>query len=68
MALDKGLKKIGKLIGVDNLELYSARDTWATIATNDAGVDKFMVHTALNHVDPEMKVTDIYVRKSWDPY
>ena len=67
MALNKGLKKIGQLIGVDDLEFYSARHTWATIATNDAGVDKFMVHTALNHVDQDMKVTDIYVRKSWDP-
>ncbi|MGV8133744.1 MAG: hypothetical protein AB2L20_00900 [Mangrovibacterium sp.] len=66
-ALNKGLKKIGKIIEVDDLEFYSARHTWATIATNDAGVDKLMVHTSLNHVDQDMKVTDIYVRKSWDP-
>lgn len=66
-ALNKGLKKIGKIIEVDDLEFYSARHSWATIATNDAGVDKLMVHTALNHVDQDMKVTDIYVRKSWDP-
>jgi integrase len=66
-ALNKGLKNIGKIIGVEDLEFYSARHTWATIATNDAEVDKLMVHTALNHVDQEMKVTDIYVRKSWDP-
>lgn len=26
-----------------------------------------MVHTALNHVAQDMKVTDIYVRKFWDP-
>ena len=38
----------------------------ATIATNDAEVDKYTVHTALNHVDENMRVTDIYIRKSWD--
>lgn len=66
-ALNKGLKKIGDLLGVDDLEFYAARHTWATIATNDAGVDKFTVHSALNHVDEEMKSTDIYIKKSWVP-
>lgn len=66
-ALNIGLKKIGDLLGVDDLEFYAARHTWATLAANDAGVDKFTVHTALNHVDEKMKVTDLYIRKSWDP-
>lgn len=66
-ALNKGLKKIGKLIGVDDLEFYAARHSWATIARNDADVDKYTVHTALNHVSEDMKVTDIYIKKSWDP-
>lgn len=66
-ALNKGLKKIGKLIKVDDLEFYAARHSWATIARNDADVDKYTVHTALNHVDEEMKATDIYIKKSWDP-
>lgn len=65
-ALNKGLKRIGKIIGVDDLEFYAARHSWATIANNDAGVDKYTVHTALNHVDENMRVTDIYIRKSWD--
>lgn len=65
-AINKGLKKIGEMIGVDDLEFYAARHSWATIALNDAGVDKYTVHTALNHVDDSMKVTDIYIRKSWD--
>lgn len=65
--INKGLKKIGKLIGVDDLEFYAARHSWATIAINDAEVDKYTVHTALNHVDESMKITDIYIRKSWDP-
>lgn len=65
-ALNKGLKKLGDIIGVDDLEFYAARHSWATIANNDAGVDKYTVHTALNHVDENMRVTDIYIRKSWD--
>lgn len=66
-ALNVGLKKIGKLIGVEDLEFYAARHSWATIASNEAGVDKYTVHSALNHVDERMKVTDIYIKKSWDP-
>ena len=66
-ALNKGLKKVGKLVGVDDLEFYAARHSWATIALNDAGVDKYTVHTSLNHVDDSMRVTDIYIKKSWDP-
>lgn len=66
-AINKGLKKIGELIGVDDLEYYAARHTWATIARNEAGVDKYTVHAALNHVDDNMRVTDLYIKKSWDP-
>lgn len=65
-AINKGLKKIGEDIGVDDLEFYAARHTWATIASNEVGVDKYTVHTALNHVDETMRVTDIYIKKSWD--
>ena len=52
---------------MDDLEYYAARHSWATIALNDAGVDKYTVHSALNHVDESMRVTDMYIRKSWDP-
>ena len=65
-ALNKGLKKLGDIIGVDDLEFYAARHSWATIANNDAGVDKYTVHEALNHVDETMRVTDIYIRKNWE--
>jgi len=65
-ALNHGLKKIGDLLGVDDLEFYAARHSWATIAVNDVGIDKYTVHSALNHVDDSMRVTDIYIKKSWD--
>ena len=66
-AINKGLKKIGKLesINIEDLEFYAARHSWATIATNQAKVNKYTVHTALNHVDEEMKVTDRYIDKSY---
>lgn len=66
-ALNGGLKKVGRDIGVEDLEFYAARHSWATIATNDAEVDKYTVHSALNHVDENMRVTDIYIKKSWKP-
>lgn len=65
-AVNTGLKEIGKQIGEKDLEFYSARHTWATIAVNEAGVDKYAVHQALNHVDEKMRITDIYIKKSWD--
>lgn len=65
--LNQGLKRVGKAIGEEDLEFYAARHTWATIALNDAGVDKYTVHQALNHVDANMKVTDYYIKKSWKP-
>ncbi len=66
-AVGAGLEKIAEAIGLDELDFYAARHTWATIAQNDAGVDKWTVHTSLNHVDDETKITDTYIRKSWDP-
>jgi integrase len=60
-----GLKKIGEDIGIDDLEFYAARHSWASIALNEVGIDKYTVHTALNHVVDEMKITDIYIKKDW---
>lgn len=66
-AINKGLKRIGKLIGVDDLEFYAARHSWATIARSSAvGIDKYTVHEGLNHAsNKDMKVTDIYIDKDW---
>lgn len=61
--LNKLLKEIGAEIGVEDLEFYAARHSWATIARNDANVDMNTIHVALNHVDEAMKVTDIYIKK-----
>jgi len=64
-AINKGLKKIGNLLNIEDLEFYAARHSWATIAANNLDIDKYTIHQALNHVDDKMKVTDIYIKKSW---
>jgi len=38
---------------------YYARHSWATIARNDCGVPKEDISMALNHSDPNHKVTDV---------
>lgn len=64
-ALNRGLKEIGSILGVDDLEFYAARHSWATIAVNKVGIDKYTVHAALNHLDDSMKVTDIYIERDF---
>ena len=64
-ALNKGLKEIGKLLNIDDLEFYAARHSWATIALNKCKVDKYTIHAALNHVDESMRVTDIYIERDF---
>ena len=58
-AINSGLKEIGSILEVDDLEYYAARHSWATIALNKVGIDKYIVHAALNHIDDSMKVTSI---------
>lgn len=59
-ALSRGMRKIAEI------NFYAARHTWATLARSAAvGIDKYTVHEALNHVDSDMKITDIYIDKDW---
>ncbi len=59
------MKEIGSILRVDDLEFYAARHSWATIAVNKVGIDKYTVHAALNHIDEAMKVTDIYIERDF---
>lgn len=62
-ALNMGLKKIfGK---GSPISFYSARHTWATIARNDLGIDKGTINDALVHIDKDMAVTDLYIKKDY---
>lgn len=64
-AINKGLKEIGDILGIDDLEYYAARHSWATIALNKVGISKYVVHEALNHIDESMRVTDIYIERDF---
>ena len=64
-AINYGLKEIGAILEVDDLEYYAARHSWATIALNKVRIDKYIVHAALNHIDDSMKVTDIYIERDF---
>ena len=64
--IDKHIKRIGKMAGIDDLTFYAARHSFATIAYNDCGIDKYIVHSMLNHVPQEMKITDVYIRRTFD--
>ena len=66
--VNEGLKKYSDRIGRtdknDRITLYWARHSWATIAYA-CGVDKGIINDGLCHVDRDMKVTDIYIKKNW---
>ena len=64
-SINIGLKEIGTKLKIDALQYYAARHSWATIAVNKVGIDKYTVHSALNHVDDVMRVTDIYIERDF---
>ncbi len=64
-AINMGLKTIGEKLNLLDLEYYAARHSWATIALNKLGINKYVVHEALNHIDENMRVTDIYIERDF---
>lgn len=44
---------------------YAARHTYASLAYNVVGADKYTVHELLNHIDKDMKITDRYIERDW---
>ncbi len=63
--INKGLKVIGKKVGIDNLQMYCARHSWATIAANDCRMDIYTIHKALNHTTSKLKITETYIKQNW---
>ena len=64
-SVNKGLKEIGTELKIDDLEFYAARHTFATIARNKLKKDKSTVGEALNHIEKDSKITDIYIQKDF---
>ena len=67
--VSRTLRKIGDdekaEINIPHFTVYSARHTWASIAANDCGIPTDIVHKTLNHSDPAMRITEVYIRKDW---
>lgn len=66
-ALNIGLKSIAAEVGVDNIQFYSIRHSFATIAVNDVRINQYIVNDMLCHVDANMRVTNLYIRKDYGP-
>ena len=66
-AINIGLKEIGEEIGVDDLQFYAARHSFASIAANEAGIDRWTVNLMLNHTDQSMRVTELYIKRDFTP-
>lgn len=62
--INKGLHIIADTLGIPHFDFYSVRHTWASIARNRLGIDKYTIHEALNHVS-DMSITDIYIQKDY---
>nr|DAN76150.1 MAG TPA: integrase family protein [Caudoviricetes sp.] len=64
-AINIGLKEIGKELGIERLQFYSARHSMATIAVNDVGISKYIVNDMLNHTDQSLRITELYIKKDF---
>lgn len=62
--INKGLKNVGEDVGIDDLEFYQARHTFATLSRNMMKFSKSDVDEALNHVGT-MDIADVYITKDF---
>lgn len=63
-AINIGLKDIGEAVGIDGLQFYQARHTFATLSRNLMNFSKGDVDEALNHVG-SYDLADIYIQKDF---
>lgn len=64
-ALSRGIRPLGKKLGIPNLQFYDLRHAFADQARNICGASKDDVGAALNHKDNTNSVTDKYISKNW---
>lgn len=62
--LNLGLKEVGKAVGIDGLNFYQARHTFATLSRNLMKFSKSDVDEALNHVG-SYDIADVYIAKDF---
>lgn len=63
-AINIGLKEVGEELGIDGLQFYQARHTFATLSRNMMHFSKSDVDEALNHVG-SYDIADIYIAKDF---
>ena len=65
-AINKGLKSINRKLnlGIDELSLYYARHSWATIASNEVHLSDDLVDECLVHA-PLHRMLRTYVKRDW---
>lgn len=64
-ALNRGLKTVGKAVGIDDLEFYYARHSWATIAANECEISIDTIEDCLAHSDTRL-AKRAYIKKDWE--
>jgi len=64
-ALSKGMMELCKIAKLEKVTFYWARHSFANIARNQCRYSKDDIALALNHVDDNYRVTDIYIEKDW---
>lgn len=63
-ALNLGLKQVGSAVGIDGLQFYQARHTFATLSRNLMRFAKSDVDEALNHVGA-LDLADVYIARDF---
>lgn len=63
-AVHRGLKKICTDLGIDYIQFYSARHSFATTARNECGFGKDDIAVCLNH-SSRQSVTDSYIKEDY---
>ena len=64
-AINKGLKQVGEVVGINKLQFYQARHTWASVARNECGIDAYTIEKALNHIVRDAQLLDVYVKRDF---
>lgn len=65
-AVNVGLKQVCTDLGIDGVDTYTFRHSWATIAQNKCGASTELVAFCLNHGSAH-KVTEGYIEKDFTP-
>ena len=56
---------MGEGIGIEKLQFYSSRHSFATIDVNDVRIPIYIVNDMLCHVGNAMRVTELYIKKDF---